>query len=98
MKVNPDPDPGTPLNPDPIRIRIHNTADDKKNFFPCISTRQALQSTHNSDITSVNQSKTDIPTFQADEEGNYPFKTTGITSTKSVGEWTWTDLRTRTFC
>jgi hypothetical protein len=20
-----DPDPGTPLNPDPIRIRIHNT-------------------------------------------------------------------------
>jgi hypothetical protein len=24
--VNPDPDPGTPLNPDPIRIRIHNSA------------------------------------------------------------------------
>ncbi len=23
--LNPDPDPGTPLNPDPIRIRIHNT-------------------------------------------------------------------------
>jgi hypothetical protein len=23
-----DPDPGTPLNPDPIRIRIHNTERD----------------------------------------------------------------------
>jgi hypothetical protein len=24
--ANPDPDPGTSLNPDPIRIRIHSTA------------------------------------------------------------------------
>ncbi len=25
LDPDPDSDPGTPLNPDPIRIRIHNT-------------------------------------------------------------------------
>ncbi len=35
MKVNSDPDPGTPLKPDPIRIRIwiHNTAREVRETF-----------------------------------------------------------------